>query len=287
MFATNREGAEVLGVRTVTDIAELPDGARRPGLRLHPGRGQPRPAAGLRGEGHPGRVRHVGRVRRGGRRRASAPQAELVALRRRARHPAGRPERAGRRVHAGQAVRPDRRPVPAGRAHRRRQPVGQLRVVVPELRDADRRRHQPGGQRRQRRRGHASPTSSTSTPTTRPPTVGLAYVEGVADGRAFFERVRAGRRPPAARAGEGRGDRRRPAGRGQPHRFAGHRRPGVRRRVPPGRRHPGRHGRGGVRGRGDVRHPAAARGTATVVRDRPPAGGAWSPPTRSPAATSS
>ena len=56
-----------------------------------------------------------------------------------------------------------------------------------------------------------------------------------------------------------------PAGRGQPHRLAGHRRPGVRRHVPPGRGDPGRHHRGGLRGGGHLRHPARAAG--------PPGGG--------------
>ena len=70
-------------------------------------------------------------------------------------------------------------PVPAGRAHRHRQPVGQLRLVVHELRGADRRRRQPRRVGRQRRRGHASPTTSTSTPTTPRPRSALAYVEGI------------------------------------------------------------------------------------------------------------
>ena len=56
-----------------------------------------------------------------------------------------------------------------------------------------RRRHQPGRVGRQRRRRRASPTTSTTTPTIPPPTVGLAYVEGLVDGRAFIERMRSGR----------------------------------------------------------------------------------------------
>ena len=108
---------------------------------------------------------------------------------RRARHPARRAQRPGRRQHAGQAVRADRRAVPAGRAHRRRQPERQLRVELPELRPCDRRRDQPGGVGGQRRRGRRSPTTSTTTPTTTPTAVGLAYVEGISDGRALLDRL--------------------------------------------------------------------------------------------------
>ena len=61
--------------------------------------------------------------------------------------------------------------------------------------------------------------------------VGLAYVEGIADGRAFFERVRAVTPAQAAGAREGRRDRGRPAGGGLAHRRARHRRPRLRRRC--------------------------------------------------------
>ena len=61
-------------------------------------------------------------------------------------------------------------------------------------------------------------------------------------------------------APQGRRDRRRPARRGEPHRRARERRPRLRRHVPPGRRDPRRDRRGGVRGRGHVRDPAAAEG---------------------------
>ena len=97
---------------------------------------------------------------------------------------------------------------PAGRIGDR-QPVRQLRVVVHELRAP-----RP-----------ASASAGRSARATRPPSacadyldfyaddpatdVGLAYVEGVADGRAFFERRATGGRAHAARAGEGRRDRRR------------------------------------------------------------------------------
>ena len=40
VFATNLQGEEVLGVPTVPDVAELPEGRDRPRLRLHSGRGE-------------------------------------------------------------------------------------------------------------------------------------------------------------------------------------------------------------------------------------------------------
>ena len=59
--------------------------------------------------------------------------------------------------------------------------------------------------------------------------------------------------------------------------------------MPPGRRHARDDDRGGVRGRGDVRDPAAARGARASRCSRPRAAGASSPPTRSraPARSSS
>ena len=126
----------------------------RPRLRVHPGVGERRTAAGVRGEGRQGGVPHVGRLRRG-RRRGQAGGGRAGRPRRRARDPARRPERPGGRQHAGRAVRPDRRAVPAGRTHRRRQPERQLRLQLPQLRPGHGRRHQPGrvgGQRRRRLR---------------------------------------------------------------------------------------------------------------------------------------
>ena len=154
-------------------------------------------------------------------------------------------------------------PVPAGRAHRHRQPVGQLRLELHELRPPLRRRRQPGRLRRQRRRrrrrrlprvlrrrsrddgrpglrrGHRRRPRRSSS--------GCAAVVRTHAGRA-----RQGRRRPAigARAAASHTG------------IAGHRRPGVRRRVPPGRRRAGRDHRGGVRGRRHLRHPAAAAGPA-------------------------
>ena len=127
-------------------------------------------------------------------------EAELVALCRRARHPARRAQRPGRGVSTPvDAVRPDRRPVPAGRAHRRRQPERQLRVAASSTTPAPTgRRHQPGGVGRQRRRRHGRPTTSTSTPTTRPPP--SAWPTSRASPTAGRFSTRSPRRPRASRS---------------------------------------------------------------------------------------
>ena len=67
-----------------------------------------------------------------------------------------------------------------------------------------------------------------------------------------------GGRPPAARAGQGWSHRGRSARRGEPHGSIGRRRQGLRRRLSGRRDHPCRHGGGGVRGGGDVRHPTGS-----------------------------
>ena len=117
---------------------------------------------------------------------------------RRARHPARRPQRPGRRQHAGQAVRPDRRPVPAGRAHRRGQPERQLRVQLPQLRPGHRRRHQPGRVGRATPPPSRSPTTSTTTPPTRRPPSG--WPTSRASPTAAACSTAWPRRPPASRS---------------------------------------------------------------------------------------
>ena len=112
-----------------------PTGAVRPRRSSARPPRQPRPAARVRAEGRPGRVPHVGRLRRGGRRRAARPRRELVALADELGIAARGPERPGRRVDAGaRCARRSSRPYPPAGRHRDREPVGQLRVVVPELR---------------------------------------------------------------------------------------------------------------------------------------------------------
>ncbi len=151
MFGTNLEAAPVLGVDTVAVTRRPPRWRSRPGVRVHAGQGQPRSAEELRGQRHQGGLHHQCRLRRGGRRGPGGP-GRAGRTRRRARHPAVRPERPGCRVDAGEPLRADRGALPAGRAHRHRQPERQPGLVVHELRRADRRRREPGGQCRKRRR---------------------------------------------------------------------------------------------------------------------------------------
>ena len=114
VFGTNLEGEEVLGIRTVADIADLPDDAIDLVFVCTPGCRQRKRAARLRGQGRQGRVPDQRRLRRGRRSRARR-RGRAGRARRRARHPAGRSERPGCRQHSGQPVRPDRRSVSAER----------------------------------------------------------------------------------------------------------------------------------------------------------------------------
>ena len=66
VFATNRDGGELLGIDTLTDIDQVPDGAADLVFLCTPGGGQRRHPAGLRGQGHHRRLLLVGRLRRGG-----------------------------------------------------------------------------------------------------------------------------------------------------------------------------------------------------------------------------
>ena len=128
---------------------------------------------------------------------------------------------------------------------------------------ADRRRREPGGVARATPRRSPSPTTSTATPTTPRPRSASRTSKASPTGARFFERLRAVAAAQAGRAAEGRRDRGRPA----------------RRRVAtPARSRPttgcstacaarpaitrADDARRGVRGGGDVRDPAAARGAA-------------------------
>ncbi len=286
VFGTNLEGQDVLGVPTVASIDELPEGEADLVFVCTPAAANARAAAGLRPEGHQGGLRHLGRLRGGGRAGPAGP-GRAGRARRRARDPPGRAQRPGARLDPGAPVRADRGAVPARGPDRRGQPERQLRVVVHELRPPDRGRHQPGRVGRQRRRRQRGRLPEASTPRIRPPPSAWPTSRASATERPSRP---ASARPPArkpAGAGEGRRHRRRPAGRSQPHRRAGQQRPRVRRRVPPGRRDAGGDRRGGVRGRGDLRHPAAPGRTATSWCSRRPGDGASSPRTPSPATATS
>ena len=95
--------------------------------------------------------------------------------------------------------------------------------------------------------------------------VGLAYVEGIVDGRGLLDQLSgaAARKPLVlVKGGATAGGAKAAAS----HTGAlGRERQGVRRRVPRSRHHPCRHGRGGVRGGSHVRHPTAAAGPRVVV----------------------
>ena len=162
----------------------------RPRLRVHAGVRQPGAAAGLRGEGHPGRVPHVGRLRRGrrgrppGRGRAGGP-------RRRARHPARRAQRPGRRQHAGRACAPRSSPRtrrPGASAWPARAATSCPASSTTPGRPAS---GSAGPCRPATPPPCRSPTTSTTTPTTTATAVGLAYVEGIADGRSLLDRLAA------------------------------------------------------------------------------------------------
>ncbi len=145
----------------------------RHGVRLHAGGGQHRSAAQVRGEGvRAAFITSAGYGEAGA--KGIEAQHELV----RVADELGillarRPQRAtcvSRRRRA--CIAHDRRrAVSAAWAHRHREPVGQLRVELHELRAALRRGCEPCRQRRQRSDdGERPPTTSTSTPTTtRPP----------------------------------------------------------------------------------------------------------------------
>ena len=219
----------MLGVDTVARRSTTcPDGAVGPRVRLHARGGQRRAAARVRDARAcaPRSSRSAGYGEAG--RRGPAGRARAGRARRRARHPARRTERPGRRVDARRScARRSSRPYPPRGPDRDREPVGQLRVVVPELGRADRRRREPRGRARATRPRSTIADYLDCYADDDATAVSLAYVEGVTDGRALFERARArsrARKPRRAR--EGRHDRGRAARRGVPHRRA--RRPTTR-----------------------------------------------------------
>ena len=193
-------------------------------------------------------------------RRAAAAEAELVALADELGILLAGPNGQGVVTHAGRRCAPrssrrTRRPGRIGVASQSGNFVSQL----PELRPA-----RPASASAGRCRPATPPRSRVADyldcyaddPAT---AVGLAYVEGIADGRALLDRARA-RSPPRkplvlVKGGATEGGARAAASHtgalaADDKVFDG--------ACRAGRRHPGGHGRGGVRGGGDLRHPAAA-----------------------------
>ena len=214
VFGTNLQGEEVLGIQTVADVAELPDGAIDLVVRVHAGGRQRRPAAGLRAKG----VRAAfltsagygeAARRAGGPRPSWSPSPTSSASCSPA--PTGRASSARRRRCAPRSSPRTRRPAASPWPAR-----AATSCPASSTSPGDRRRHLPrrvGGQRRGRVGGRLPrPTTPTirrrrsASPTSRD-----------RDGRALIDRLAGAARASrscCSRAGRpGRGARR-----GQPHR---------------------------------------------------------------------
>ena len=268
--------AEVLGVATRGRRRRPARRRDRPGLRVHPGGRQPRPAAGVRQEGHPRRLHRLGRLRRGGGGGPGGP-GRARGPGRRAGHPARRAQRPGRRVDAGRRCAPrSSAPYPPAGPHRHRQPVGQLRQLVRELRRSSPASASAGPCRPATPPPSACPTTSSTSPTTprppwRSPTSRASATAGPSPSGCggVAERMpvvvvkggatAGGQRAAASHTGALASDDRV---------FDG--------AVPPGRRDPGRHGRGGASRSRPPSPPSRCRGATGSWSSPPRAAGAWS-----------
>ena len=184
----------MLGIDTVARIDDLPDGPWDLVFVCTPAGREPRPAARVRAPRRARRVPHERGLRRGGRRRARAAEHELVALADELGILLAGPNGQGVVSTPARCARRSSRPYPPRGPDRDREPVGQLRVVVRELGGADRRRREPRGVSA----GNAAAVGVADYldwyADDAATAVSLAYVEGVADGRALFERLARGRR---------------------------------------------------------------------------------------------
>ena len=239
VFGTNLQGEEVLGVRTVADIADLPDGAVDLVFVCTPAAANPEilrscaakgvRAAFLTSAGY-GEAGEAGRV----------AEHELVALADELGILLAGPNGQGVVSTPARLCAQIVAPVSAGRSDRGGEPERELRVELHEPGPRHRRRHQPcrvgrqrGGRlgrrlprllrRRSRDLGRARPTSRASPTAT-----------------SLMSRARRRRQPQAAGRAEGWCHRGWCAGGGQPHRRVGGRRQDLRRRLPGGRASRGR-----------------------------------------------
>ena len=267
VFGTNLNGEEVLGVPTVADVAELPDGAvdlvfvcTPPAANRRPARGVRRARGSRRPSSRPPGYGEAGPQGQRAEERAGRP-------RRRSRHPPRRTERPRGRQHAGRRCarrsslrtrRLDGSPSPARAATSC--PASSTSPGSPA--SASPAPSRPATPRRCR-----SPTTCRTTPTIRRPASSLAYLEGISDGRALFDQLAdAARRKPLVllKGGATAGGARAAASHtgalaADDKVFDGECRAAG--------DHPGGDGRGGVRGGGDVRHPAGAARPAGGRRD--------------------
>jgi acyl-CoA synthetase (NDP forming) len=202
---TNREGAEVLGVRD-RGRRRRPPRRPRPRLRVHAGGGQPRPAPGLRAKGVTAAfIASAGYGEAGEEGRAC--RAELVALADELGMLLAGPNGQGVVSTPADLCAQIVAPYP---------PAGRIAVASQSgnfVSSFQNYAVQTGvGVSRAVSAGNAAPVTvpdyldfyADDDATA----VALAYVEGVGDGRTFFERCRPRAATQAARAAEGRGHRR-------------------------------------------------------------------------------
>ena len=270
LFPVNRDGADVLGAPDADRRRrEMPDGRRRPRLRVHAGADQRRPPARVRERAAcaPPSSRAPATARRA--RTASAPSASWSTLANELgillAGPNGQGVISTPVSMCAQIVAPY---PPRGRISVASQ-SGNLVSTFLNYAVADRRRHREGDLVRATRRRPRSPTTSSTSPSTRTPPSRSRTSRACGTAARFADALRATSRAQAARAREGRRRGGGAARRREPHRLARDRRPRVRRRLPAVRRLRAPTRRARLRVGGDVRDPAAAaRPARRRVHDR-------------------
>ena len=144
MFGTNLQGEEVLGIQTVADIADLPDGAIDLVFVCTPAAANPDLLRACAAQGHPGRVPDLAPATARRATTGGVAEDELVALADELGILLAGPNGQGVVSTPAHAVRPDRRPVSAGRAIGVASQSGNFVSTLPQLRPADRRRASAG-----------------------------------------------------------------------------------------------------------------------------------------------